>query len=93
MYPTWVARHLVSWARERVEMSVPLMMICPVVGESMPAMRLRRVVLPEPDGPMSERNSPRGTSRDKFSSGLMVVLPLVKALVTDLMVMRLSFIC
>ena len=72
-------------------MSWPPMMISPEVGVSMPAMRFSRVVLPEPDGPMSERNSPRGTSRDRFSSGVMVVFPLVKDLVMDLMVMRLSF--
>ena len=59
----------------------------PEVGESIPAIRFRRVVLPEPDGPMSERNSPRGTSSERSSSGLIVVFPLLKVLLTDLMEM------
>ena len=33
----------------------------PLVGVSMPAMRLSSVVLPEPDGPMRLRNSPSAT--------------------------------
>jgi hypothetical protein len=37
---------------------------------------------------MSERNSPRGTSRERFSSGVMVVFPLVKDFVTDLIEIR-----
>ena len=70
-------------------MSVSIM-ISPDVGESMPAMRLRSVVLPDPDGPIRERNSPRGTSRDKSSRGVMIVFPLVNDLVMDLIVMSLS---
>ena len=69
-------------------MSLPSIKISPEVGVSIPAIRLRRVVFPEPDGPMSERNSPRGTSSDRFSRGVMVVFPLVKDLVTDLMEIR-----
>src|SRR5206468_5041979 len=40
----------------------------PLVGRSMPAMMFRRVVLPEPEGPMSARNSPLSISREQFSS-------------------------
>ena len=35
----------------------------PLVGRSKPAIIRRQVVLPEPDGPSSEKNSPRATSR------------------------------
>jgi hypothetical protein len=55
------------------------------VGESIPATRLSKVVFPEPDGPMSARNSPLATSRDRSSNGVMVVFPLLKDLVTDRM--------
>ena len=53
-------------ARQRVsvkrEISLPSTTMRPPVGRSMPAMRLSSVVLPEPDGPMSARKSPRGTA-------------------------------
>ena len=62
-------------------------MISPDVGVSMPAMRLSSVVFPDPDGPMRERNCPSGISRDRFSSGVIVVFPLVKDLVTALIEM------
>ena len=68
MKPTLWLRH---WARalsESCATSVPATMTCPDVGRSMPAIRLSSVVLPEPEGPMSARNSPCGTCRSIPSS-------------------------
>src|SRR5208337_4240986 len=39
----------------------------PEVGRSMPAIRFSSVVLPEPEGPIRQRNSPSSTSRSTFS--------------------------
>src|SRR5213593_4829168 len=39
-------------------MSVPPTMIWPLEGRSIPAMRFNSVDLPEPDGPIKQRNSP-----------------------------------
>src|SRR5438034_7767165 len=44
-------------------MSTPLSRMAPSVGRSNPAIRRRVVVLPHPDGPRSEKNSPPGTWR------------------------------
>src|SRR5207248_6771576 len=41
----------------------PSIVMLPAVGVSSPPMRFSRVVLPEPDGPMSATKSPRGMSR------------------------------
>ena len=42
-----------------------------IVGLSIPAMRFRSVVLPEPEGPMSPRNSPSGISNEiLFKTGI-----------------------
>ena len=54
----------------------------------MPAMRLRRVVFPEPEGPMRARNSPRGTSRERSWSGVMRFGPFLKDLERLRMVMN-----
>src|SRR3954464_2873715 len=40
------------------------MMIDPESGTSSPATSLRIVVLPQPDGPISTKRSPRSTDRD-----------------------------
>jgi hypothetical protein len=37
----------------------------PALGRSSPPIKLSSVDLPEPDGPMSARNSPRAMSTDK----------------------------
>jgi hypothetical protein len=44
-------------------MGEPSSRISPAVGDSNPASIIRQVVLPEPDGPSSERNSPPGRAR------------------------------
>src|SRR5947209_16962402 len=47
----------------------------PSVGRSRPAIRFKSVVLPDPDGPMSARNSPRVTSRFRSARTLISSLP------------------
>ena len=42
---------------------MPLTRIAPLVGVSRSATARRSVVLPQPDGPMKETNSPRATFR------------------------------
>ena len=39
------------------------MLTVPLVGRSSPPIRFSSVLLPEPDGPISARNSPAGTFR------------------------------
>jgi hypothetical protein len=52
------------------EISLPSTMTCPRVGRSMPAIRFSSVVLPEPEGPINARKSPRGTLTDTpFNTG------------------------
>ena len=43
---------------------VPWMEMRPVSGFSRPAMLRRQVVLPQPEGPSSVKNSPRPTERE-----------------------------
>src|SRR5215217_3120251 len=49
-------------------MSTPSSRICPSSGRSNPAIRRSVVVLPQPDGPSSEKNSPDGMSRSMPST-------------------------
>src|SRR5262245_53919576 len=51
-------------------MSCPDRVIDPDVGVSRPATILRVVVLPQPDGPSSAKNEPRGTSRSRSSTAV-----------------------
>src|SRR4249919_2684938 len=44
-------------------MSLPSIRIWPAVGSSKPATMRRVVVLPQPEGPRKETNSPRSTAR------------------------------
>src|SRR6266849_4495639 len=44
--------------------SAPRKRTDPALGRSAPAMRLKRVLLPEPFGPMRPRNSPSATSKE-----------------------------
>src|SRR5438128_1346999 len=50
-------------------------MILPPVGSSRPAIRLRTVLLPQPLGPMTERNSPSGTERLSPDRAVTSALP------------------
>ena len=63
MKPTVLERQRASSVCPIVAMSRPPMTIRPRVGESMPAIRFRSVVLPDPEGPISATNSPRGIFR------------------------------
>src|SRR5512141_2390690 len=56
------------WLGERRVMSVPLTVIVPPVGCSKPAIMRRVVVLPHPDGPRNDTNSPRSAARLKSST-------------------------
>src|ERR1041384_808458 len=60
-------------------MSSPPMMIWPEVGVSRPEIMRRSVVLPQPDGPRSAKNSFGAMSKDTSSTA---VTPPGKALVT-----------
>jgi hypothetical protein len=42
----------------------------PLVAVSKPAIIRRTVVLPEPDGPSIEKNSPLGISRSRFETAV-----------------------
>src|SRR6266545_8225774 len=50
------------------ESGLPSSRISPAVGDSKPASIISVVVLPEPDGPSSVRNSPRSMSRSSPST-------------------------
>src|SRR3972149_3969414 len=59
-----------SSASVSAAMSMPATLSMPRSGLSMPAIRLRSVLLPEPDGPMRATKSPALTSRLKsFNTG------------------------
>ena len=59
----WRERHLASWLPEASSMRSPPTETVPEVGRSRPPMRLSKVVLPEPEGPIKARKSPPGTTR------------------------------
>src|SRR4029450_13551377 len=61
----------------------PSTSIAPDVGRSSPPIRLSRVVVPDPEGPMRARNSPRGMSTLTPCSTSMRSLPRVKYLWTS----------
>src|SRR6266487_1909159 len=52
-------------------MSWPSIVILPPVGCSKPAIIRSVVVLPQPDGPRNETNSPRSASRLKSSTAIV----------------------
>src|SRR5919198_5433293 len=52
-------------------MSLPSMAMVPLSGIRKPAMRLRSVVLPQPEGPSSVINSPRRTSTDASDTAMV----------------------
>src|SRR5882762_11665348 len=62
------ARHLASADSLSLATSVPATFTSPLSGRSMPAMRLRSVVFPDPEGPIRPRNSPSGTSSEMSCS-------------------------
>ena len=48
--------------------SLPSMMICPLVGDSKPAIMRKVVVLPQPDGPKMVVKLPLGISNEMLST-------------------------
>ena len=50
--------------------SAPSRNTLPLVAVSKPAIIRRTVVLPEPDGPSIEKNSPLGISRSRFETAV-----------------------
>ena len=53
-----------------VDIGWPSISISPAVGSSKPASMRSSVVLPQPDGPSSEKNSPRRMSNETSSTAL-----------------------
>src|SRR5688500_14422939 len=64
-------------------MSRPPSRMRPAVGVSKPAMQRRSVVLPQPEGPSSVKNSPRATVTDTSSSARTSAPPVPKRLATS----------
>src|SRR6187401_2168059 len=64
----WKTMPTLRWFGLRYVMSVPSTTIVPAVGFSNPAIIRSVVVLPQPDGPRNETNSPRTASRLKSST-------------------------
>ncbi len=56
---------ILRWFGFKGTMSLPSMRIAPLVGVSKPATMRSTVVLPQPDGPSSETNSPLSMFRLK----------------------------
>ena len=54
------------WFGRRPVTSRPAMRIAPEVGISKPATMRKVVVLPQPEAPRNETNSPRSTARSNF---------------------------
>ena len=54
---------ILRWLGLRLVTSLPAMEMRPELGVSKPAIMRRIVVLPQPDGPRNETNSPRSTTR------------------------------
>jgi hypothetical protein len=75
MKPILSRRKRVSSSSVSRAMLWPAISISPVVGWSSPPIRLSKVDLPEPDGPMMETNSPGATWRLMSSSATTRFLP------------------
>ena len=56
-------------------MAWPLTVTVPAVGVSIQPIRLRIVVLPEPDGPAMEMNPPRSIDNETPRTARTVTLP------------------
>src|SRR5262249_31482330 len=82
MKPMCRVRQRASSASDMAATSWPPMRTSRSLGRSRPAMRLSKVVLPEPLGPIRPRNSPSGTSRLRSLSTSICSLPRVKYLCT-----------
>src|SRR5512140_3324868 len=97
MKPTFALRHFARAASLIFETSASPTRIRPEVGRSIPAMRFRSVVLPEPDGPMSATKSPSSTLRESLSRTVSTCVSRVYCLTSESIwmrgvAMRLSFV-
>src|SRR5664279_4651630 len=88
MKPTFALRHFASAASLIEETCWSPTRIVPDVGRSMPAMRLRSVVLPEPEGPMSATKSPSSTDSDNLSRTVRTCVSRVYCFTSESMRMR-----
>src|SRR5687768_13820041 len=61
----WKTMPTLRWFGARWVTSVPSIATVPAVGRSKPAIMRNVVVLPQPDGPRNETNSPRSAARSK----------------------------
>src|SRR3954451_2657397 len=80
MKPMWDARQRASSPSDIRSILTPPTSISPASARSMPPSRLSKVVLPDPDGPITATKSPRGIARLRWSKMVMVSLPLVNRL-------------
>jgi hypothetical protein len=75
MNPMVFRRSLVSWRSDSLPVSLPATSTVPAVGVSTQPIRFSSVVLPLPEGPAMERNSPSCTSRVTPRNACTVVFP------------------
>ena len=68
-------RQTASWSSVIWSSRLPLTVTVPAVGRSMPAMRLRIVVLPLPDGPVIATISPAAMARSTPRSARKLTPP------------------
>src|SRR5208283_6217817 len=80
MKPTCADRQRASAPSDIRSMRSPATWISPESGRSSPPSRFRRVVFPEPDGPITATKSPRGIARFRRSKITILSLPLTKLL-------------
>jgi hypothetical protein len=80
MKPTLAARQRASSPSDKPSMRAPATRISPPSGRSMPPTRLSKVVLPDPDGPITATKSRSGIDRSSCSNTAIVSLPLTKCL-------------
>src|SRR6218665_521293 len=78
-----------SWGAPWVT-STPLISSCPPSGTDSPAIRLSKVVLPEPEGPSKHRNSPCATRKSVGASATNWPYCLVGPVITSLSAMPTS---
>ena len=76
MNPSRSRRNRASSRPRRPVSSRPSMTMEPDVGRSMVAIQLSRVVLPEPEGPITPTNSPCSRDRDTPSRARVAAAPL-----------------
>ena len=67
--PTWRRRNRAAPASDSMSTRSSPTRTAPLVGRSIPAMRLSSVDLPLPDGPMMATASPGATRRDDVVDG------------------------